>query len=132
MNVGLFNIDSKIPNLALMKLSAWHKAQGDDTEIYEPMLHKTYSKVYASKIFKYPHPNDDYVTSDMVCGGTGYDLTTTLPEEVEKMYPDYDLYDCKHAMGFLTRGCIRKCGFCVVPERLTDTKKILHDGSISR
>jgi len=107
--------DGKMPNLALMKLSTWHKAKGDNVELTMPVLATAYDKVYMSKVFTW---------SDMPClpanaeiGGTGCDLHKTLPDEIEKLYPDYSLYKMDYSMGFLTRGCIRKCEFCFVPEK---------------
>ena len=115
MRIGLIDIDGKMPNLALMKLSAWHKARGDDVELTLPILASIYDKVYMSKVFTW---------SDMPClpesaetGGTGCDIHKTLPDEIEKLCPDYSLYKTDYSMGFLTRGCIRKCEFCFVPEK---------------
>jgi hypothetical protein len=54
----------------------------------------------------------------MICGGTGFNIKSALPESIEQCSPDYSLYpDFKPALGFLTRGCIRKCPFCFVPEK---------------
>lgn len=118
MRVSLVDFDSKIPNLALMKLSAWHKAQGDTIgfKIRDP------DKVYVSVIFsknraKASAWRNKYPNIPVIFGGTGWDLTTTLPPEVETIKPDYDLYPSTHSQGYTTRGCIRKCGFCVVPEK---------------
>ena len=49
--IGLVDIDSKIPNLALMKLSAYHKDIGDTVELTSPLFAKEYDEVYASKVF---------------------------------------------------------------------------------
>ncbi len=113
MIIGLIDVDSKIPNLALMKISAWHKTQGDEVEFYMPLW--KYDKVYASKVFDFTNTPD--LPEGCVSGGTGFDLTTILPDEIESIYPDYELYRCDYAIGFITRGCIRKCKFCVVPEK---------------
>jgi len=115
MKIGLYDVDSKIPNLPLMKLSAWHKQKGDQVEKYSPLFHFSYDKIYASKVFF--DSNKGYLRNDMIIGGSGYNLTLKLSHEIEHIYPDYDLYNCKHAMGFITRGCIRKCGFCIVPRK---------------
>ncbi len=117
MRIGLVDVDSKIPNLALMKLSAWHKAQGDEVSLFAPLF-DTPDRIYASKIFDftldYQYYPDDV---EIVQGGSGYDLDIELPVGVEDMYPDYDLFGCEYAMGFTTRGCIRKCPFCIVPAK---------------
>lgn len=98
-----------------MKLSAWHKAHGHDIELTVPTFALAYDRVYISKVFTWTTmpglPLGAYV------GGTGYDLKTTLLPEVERLCPDYSLYNMDYSMGFLTRGCIRKCKYCVVPEK---------------
>jgi hypothetical protein len=118
MKIRLVDFDSKIPNLALMKLSAWHKSQGDTVgfKIQDP------DKVYVSVIFSKNRAKSSvwknkYPDMPVVYGGSGWDLTTTLPPEVEIMKPDYDLYPSEYSQGYTTRGCIRNCGFCVVPEK---------------
>jgi hypothetical protein len=115
MNIGLVDIDSKIPNLALLKLSAWHKGQGDTVELTTPVFASTYDKAYASQVFTWTQT--PCLPEDVESGGTGIDLKTTLPDEVERMCPDYSLCNMDYSMGFLTRGCIRKCSFCFVPEK---------------
>ncbi len=116
MNIGLHDGDStSFPNLALMKLSAWHKARGDTVEWWNPLL--SYDKVYSSKVFTFS-PVNPYLPPDTIKGGTGYGLYNDLPHEIDGMQPDYSLYpDCGHAIGFLTRGCIRDCPWCVVPRK---------------
>lgn len=116
MRVGLHDSDKTgFPNLALMKLSAWHKAQGDVVEWWAPMLQ--YDRVYSSKVFTFT-PENPYLPENTVKGGTGYGIYDELPPEIDVMFPDYSLYPkCKHAIGFLTRGCIRKCHWCVVPKK---------------
>jgi len=116
MKIGLYNVDSKIPNLALMKLSAFHKAQGNCVEWYSPLFHNEYDKIYASKVFTFS--DNGYLKNDMIIGGSGWNLKCKLPEEIEHIYPDYSLYPkCDYSMGFLTRGCIRSCDYCIVPRK---------------
>ena len=105
----------KFPNFALMKLSAWHKAQGDIVECWNP--EKQYDRVYSSKVFDFT-PTNPLLPADTIRGGTGYGLYGELPPEIDACYPDYSIYpDCDYAIGFLTRGCIRKCRWCVVPRK---------------
>lgn len=135
MRVGLFDVDShNFPNLPLMKISAYHKAKGDDVEFIDFLKH--YDKVYVSKVF-----GDEYSPMDMTCinadeiiyGGTGFAITIedgkeiyhkdrdrNLPEEIEHIYPDYSLYPeltKNKAYGFLTRGCCNDCEFCIVSKK---------------
>lgn len=114
MNIGLIDVDGhNFPNLALMKISAYHKAKGDRVEWAIPML--KYDIVYQSKVFDFsPDENTCIQCERLIKGGTGYDLDNKLPQEVESVYPDYSLYNEKKAYGFLTRGCPRGCPFCVV------------------
>ncbi|MDH7578488.1 MAG: hypothetical protein QHH75_11910 [Bacillota bacterium] len=114
MNIGLVDVDGKIPNLALMKISAYHKKRGDRVKFYEPLFDKP-DIIYASKIFDFSSDYCYYPPNvPLVKGGTGYDLNKSLPYEVENMCPDYNLYRCNFALGFTTRGCIRSCPFCIV------------------
>ena len=109
------------PNLALCKISSWHKAQGDTVVWYEPLFTGHCDKVYMSKIFNFS-PDVDYpIDADEINrGGTGYDVESKLPPEIDMMQPDYDIYPLvpkDTAYGFLTRGCPNKCKWCVVPRK---------------
>ena len=115
MKVAVLVVDSKIPNLALMKISQWHKLNGDDVEHYMPLAHHLYDKVYASKIFNFSDGSD--IQDDMITGGTGIDLKISLPPKMDTMTPDYSLYNYPHNIGFTQRGCRFKCEFCVVPQK---------------
>ena len=132
MKVGLIDVDGhNFPNIPLMKLSAWHKQQGDSVEWYNPLISCHMDKVYMSKVFSfsqdYQHPID---ADEIIRGGSGYCISLEngkehfcrekdrpLPDEIEHMYPDYGLYPeltKDTAYGFLTRGCPRGCEFCHV------------------
>lgn len=122
MNIGLIDVDGhKFPNLALMKISAYHKAKGDNVEWCIPMM--PYDIVYQSKVFDDTYSKDITFTplaDKIIKGGTGYGLDNTLPHEIEHMYPDYSLYPeltKDTAYGFLTRGCPRGCEFCIVADK---------------
>lgn len=119
MLIGLIDVDGhNFPNLALMKISAWHKAKGDTVEWCIPMCH--YDIVYQSKVFDDTYsPDIDWIPSadEIIKGGTGYGLENKLPDEIEHIYPDYSIYPeltKDTAFGFLTRGCPRGCEFCIV------------------
>lgn len=121
MNIGLIDVDGhRWPNLCLMKISAHHKAKGDAVEWHDGR--KRYDLVYMSRVFTDSY-SKDYAGSirgeRVVKGGTGYGLDNRLPEEIEHAYPDYQLYPrfAGTAYGFLSRGCPRGCGFCVVGEK---------------
>lgn len=108
------------PNYALMKISAWHKAQGDTIEWWEPL--GSYDKVYSSKVFGFT-PENPYLPPGTVKGGTGYGLFTELAPEVEAMFPDYSIYpSCDYAIGCITRGCPNHCRWCIVPKKEGDIR----------
>ena len=129
MRIGLIDVDGhKFPNIPLMKLSAWHKAQGDHVEWYQPLFSGHMDKVYMSKVFSFTPDYEWCVDADeVVKGGSGYcielidgkevyhkEYDNDLPYEIEHIYPDYGLYPeytKDTAYGFLTRGCSRKCDF---------------------
>lgn len=127
MRVALIDVDGhNFPSIPLMKLSAWHKQTGDNVEWYDPLTawYDPPALVYMSKVFTftpdYPHPVN---AKKVIRGGTGYyypDGGEPLPDHAEHIYPDYSLYPelCKDtAYGFLTRGCPRGCGFCIVGDK---------------
>lgn len=123
MNIGIVDVDGhNFPNFALMKISAWHKSQGDNVEIALPMF-GNYDRVYQSKIFTFT-PDSTYFdgTCEVIRGGTGYDIHSRLPEEIEQstamdysIYPQYDF-----SIQFFSRGCIRHCPFCLVQDKEGD------------
>jgi hypothetical protein len=115
MKIGLIDVDGhNFPNLALMKISAWHKAQGDTVEWFFPMSH--YNKVYMSKVFDDSPDFETVINADEVIrGGRAYDKKIKLPLGIDSMCPDYSLYEIKNkAFGQLTIGCPRGCEFCDV------------------
>lgn len=138
--IGLIDVDNhqkkkiKYPNLALMKISAYHKAQGDQVEWWNGLEH--YDRVYMSKVFSEEYtPDIEFVINadEVFRGGSGYCIETVdgvehyrpelgkdLPYEIEHIYPDYSLYPeltKNTAYGFLTRGCPRGCHFCIVADK---------------
>lgn len=112
MKIGLYDVDSKIPNLALMKLSTYHKQKLDIVKFWNAFEH--FDKVYASKIFDFS--DKGYIPKNAICGGSGFNYKS-LPNEIEHCCPDYSLYGIDYAMGYLTRGCINQCSFCIVPKK---------------
>ena len=137
MNIGLMAVDSVYPNLALMKISSWHKAKGDCVEWYNPF--DEYDVVYMSKVFSFTEDYRQYMTNakEIRQGGTGYSLSVKLDENIEFVTPDYSIYpniDDRTAYGFLTRGCPNRCKWCVVPRKeggikpYMDVEEIAVDG----
>ena len=130
MKIGLIDVDGhNYPNIPLMKISAWHKLQGDHVEWYHPLFSGHMDKVYMSKVFSFTPDYEYEVNADeVVRGGTGYAINLIdgrdvfdksqdkdLPPEIEHIYPDYGLYGITDtAYGFLSRGCPRGCDFCHV------------------
>lgn len=131
--IGLIDVDGhNFPNIPLMKISAWHKSQGDSVEWYDPMFSDDMDIVYMSKVFSF---TEDYAypirAKQIIKGGSGYCISlekgkevfdksadAELPYEIEHIYPDYSIYGITDtAYGFLTRGCPRGCSFCHVEEK---------------
>lgn len=132
LKIGLIDVDGhNFPNLALMRISAWHKAQGDEVEWWwTDFVH--YDIVYMSKIFSSAYSPDipEPLNADKVIkGGTGYCISlgpdgkehfdkrknNPLPPEIEKMFPDYSIYpQFDFAISMTSRGCPRGCSFCHV------------------
>lgn len=143
MTIGLIDVDSKIPNLALMKISNYYKKLGEDVEFVQE--NKDYEKIYASTVFTRSKDKVEKlieIYGDKIeIGGTGWDIKKELSIEIEKTKPDYDLYSIEEiasrmkgigtknrklikakeivdaGMGFTSRGCVRNCGFCFVPKK---------------
>ena len=129
MLIGLVDVDGHAkkkkwgatiyPNLALAKIARYWINRGGQIEWATPMKH--YDIVYMSKVFNFS-PDDTYIyNADVIVkGGTGYDPTSQLPEEIDRLQPDYSIYPNvpkDTAYGFLTRGCPNRCKWCVVPRK---------------
>jgi hypothetical protein len=107
------------PNIAIGKIARWHKERGDEVEWATVFEH--YDVLYMSKIFNWSEDDLRYYDADKVVkGGTGYDIYSKLPEEIDRIQPDYSIYPNvpkDTAFGFLTRGCPNRCKWCVVPRK---------------
>lgn len=133
MKIGLIDCDNtKFPNIALMKISAWHKLKNDIVEFYDPMFSGHCDIVYISKVFSFSEEPEYCIDADLIIrGGTGYCISLVngieifdktkninLSEEIENMFPDYSIYGITDtAYGFMSRGCPRGCGFCHVKDK---------------
>lgn len=129
MKIGLVDVDGHCkkkkwgatvyPNLALGKIARYHKQMGDIVEWAIPFYH--YDIIYMSKVFNFtPDDLTFYNANRIVKGGTGYDIASQLPEEIDQLQPDYSIFpNIPHdtAYGFLTRGCPNRCPWCVVPRK---------------
>lgn len=116
MKIALNDTDkTKFPNLALMKLSAYHKAMDHSVEWYEPLLASTYDKIYSSKVFTFTP--EEKLFGKVEYGGTGNDIKKRLDDNIEHICPDYSLYGLDYSLGFLTRGCPNHCSWCIVPHK---------------
>lgn len=122
--VALYDICGRIPNLALMKLSAYFKSRGYESVLCGETPLREAKRHYASCVFYHARANQalgrlrSCLGDDLVAGGSGIDLTVDLPPDVDECFPDYSLYGAPHyALGFLTRGCNARCPFCLVPEK---------------
>ena len=135
MKVGLIDVDGHhFPNLALMRISSYHKARGDDVEWWwSDLIH--YDVVYMSKVFSDAYSPDipEPMNADKVIkGGTGYAISLNadgkevfdktkhedLPPEIEGCFPDYSIYpQYNFAVAMTSRGCPRGCAFCHVQSK---------------
>ena len=114
MRVAIAQVDGKWPNLALAKLAAHYRSLGCEVERFSPLTFPG-DFVMASKVFS-DTPDDPYLPDTASRGGWGFDTTTVLPGEVEDTKPDWSLWPWwRKDMGFTTRGCVRRCPFCIVP-----------------
>jgi hypothetical protein len=133
MRVAIAQVDGKWPNLALAKIVALHRALGDDIEWFAPLA--TYDHVYASKVFT-DSPPDEYLPIDAHLGGSGcfrdQDRETTLAPDIERITPDWSLWPWwPHDMGYSTRGCVRKCPFCIVPTKEGKLRVVAEFGDLT-
>lgn len=119
MKIGLVDVDGhNFPNIALMKIASWHRAQGDVVEWCNAF--EQYDRIYKSKVFTFtPDDLTAYQCSDIRIGGTGYDIKSMLPDEINQHTGlSYDLYpQCNFSVQFYSRGCIRHCPFCLVHDK---------------
>lgn len=130
MNIGLIDVDGhNFPNFALMRLSAWHKSKGDNVEWADALFGTGYDRIYKSKIFTFSPDECSHWECEVVKGGTGYDIGSRLSPEIESstlmdysIYPQYD-----YSIQFFSRGCIRRCPFCLVHDKEGEIRPVEPD-----
>lgn len=116
MRIGLYNLEPQYVNTAMMQVSMYHRLNNDLPEPYDHFIHDQYGKIYAFSIFDFTPKH--YVTKDMICGGTGFNVLSRLPPDIEACDYDYEIFpECDHSIVWFSRGCSRNCGFCVVPRK---------------
>lgn len=134
MKIGIVDVDchgakkkwgaTVYPNIALAKIARYHKERGDEVEWALPF--ELYDILYMSKIFNFtPDIDIAYNADKIIKGGTGYDIYSKLPDEIDRLQPDYSIYPnvpSDTAYGFLTRGCKNQCFWCIVPRKEGKTK----------
>lgn len=121
MKIGIIDVDGhNFPNLALMKIAGWHKSKGDDVDWAFHFDH--YDRIYKAKVFTFTPDDDTAIDADeIVKGGTGYDIASRLPDEIDTWTkPDYSIYGFPFSIQFYSRGCIRHCPFCLVHDKEGD------------
>jgi hypothetical protein len=130
VKVLLLQLDGKLPNVALMRIAAHHREQGDEVELrkagnaanVQPELHDQHERVYASLIFERTRPVAEALLQarpDALIGGTGWSIEGRLEDHgITTTRQDYSIYPrFRQSMGFLQRGCRLRCSFCVVPRK---------------
>ena len=125
MKIGLIDVDGhNFPNLALMKIAGWHKSKGDDVDWAFHFDH--YDRIYKAKVFTFTPDEETAIDADdIIKGGTGYDIASRLPEEIDAWTkPDYSIYDFPFSIQFYSRGCIRHCPFCLVHDKEGDIQPV--------
>ena len=127
--VAIAQVDGKWPNLALAKIAATMKREGNAVEWFNAL--DRYDSVFASKVFS-DTPDNLYLPPDAIRGGSGYSRTDRLMDFVEATKPDWSLWPWwPHDLGYSTRGCIRKCPFCIVPEKEGKLRVVAEFGDLT-
>ena len=130
LKVGLFDLGGKIPNLALMKISTYHRAMGDMVSMGSGGDLNYISCVFNKHRLMAEHIME--VCPNSVVGGPGWNPDVSLPPEINTCRPDYSLYGIDYGLGRLTAGCPSDCEYCVVPRTEgREVKTVASIGDIS-
>ena len=125
MKIGLIDVDGhNFPNLALMKIAGYHRAKGDDVDWAFHFEH--YDRIYKAKVFSFtPDDNTADDADEIIKGGTGYDIASRLPDEIDAWTkPDYSIYGFPFSIQFYSRGSIRHSPFCLVHDKEGDIRPV--------
>lgn len=126
MKILLIDVDSKIPNLALMKISKYYKNLYNEVGFHVNNPNKVYiSCIYSKNREQTQGLAKMYPNSEVIIGGPGVNYNH-LPLEFENCPPDYDLYPSTYSQGYTTRGCIRNCSWCIVRDKEGDFRRNQH------
>ena len=124
MKIGIINIEPKIFNTAYMQIARFHRDRGDEVDWWRPITDSQFDHVYCSSLFDYTDKSE--VTKRAICGGTGFDVSSLLSVSIERSELDYSIYpSCSTSYLWFSRGCIRNCPWCVVPQKEGYIKPVL-------
>lgn len=116
MRIGLIDIEPKVFNTAYMQIARYHRDRGDTVEWWSPLTGRQFDKVYCSSIFDFTEKSE--VPKRAICGGSGFNITGELPEEIAAAELDYSIYpECDRSIIWFSRGCIRNCPWCIVRQK---------------
>lgn len=112
----MIDIEPKVFNTAYMQLARYHRDRGDTVEWWSPLADRRFDKVFCSSIFDFTDKSE--VPKRAICGGTGFDVSSRLPAEIENCDLDYSIYPkCRTSYLWFSRGCVRNCLWCIVYEK---------------
>ncbi len=120
MRIGLIDIEPKVFNTAYMQIAGYHRGRGDTVDwwnpVTEPVLGRLFDHVYCSSLFDFT--DKSVVPQRVICGGTGFDVTSRCSQVIEESDLDYSIYSvCDTSYVWFSRGCIRNCPFCIIQEK---------------
>lgn len=130
MKVGLIDIEPRIFNTAYMQIAMYHRQRGDIVDWWSPLTDRQFDHLYCSSLFDYTDKSE--IPKRAICGGTGFDVTSRLFVEIENCELDYSIYpQCRTTYIWFSRGCIRNCPWCVVPQKEGKIKIDRHNYGIN-
>ena len=124
MRIGIIDIEPTIFNTAYMQIAAWRRNHGDTVDWWMPLTDRQFDRVYCSSLFDFTDKSD--VPKHAICGGTGFEVASRLPIDIERCDLDYSIYpNCRTSYLWFSRGCVRNCPWCVVPEKEGSIRPVL-------